>query len=780
VVPAHAPASPTAKAPSPQADRPGRDELRAFFLSGQGPVRAPGQSGALFPLALDALATPEQAWADWPLIVDGAGEVVRAVTWASRALAGAAVLDGHLPRLVRALGRAVHGRDEPVALAEAVDMALAKLAGEFDLSAKGFEALTHDFDRLRSAAATGAQVVGFGPRAALWLYALAAERPHRAAREALHAEIAELVSHLRELLRNDDRHAPDGAAPTALAAGLGGAGPQLLDAAALAGLLPAHSGTQRLAPDRRARIVSAMETLQDWLVAPRPTGVVVAAMPLPPALAASGLQCEVAPEPVSAARAVFDDLAARAVPVARAWQLARLERGGQWEPRHAVLIDRLDWRAFDGDEWRFVPPVLAVLCGLGEAGAAGQALVDIERTGRPLRVLCTYLASADPSVGLQAAGRALGLLALARPTGMQGATALANPEHLSATVQQLAVAQQQAVVAVAEPAWSADWPWLEAALAHWCRATLCFRWSAAAGGGWADAFDVAGNAAAPAANGRPNEQGSLAHAALVEARLRGHFWFLPGEDEVTGLVPLDSWQEAPDEARRRTLPFVWARDADGTVGRAVVTREMTQAAAGQARWWRSLRELAGEDNPYAARAVAEATARLERDAAAERAELLAERDREVQGARDQATAAALGDLARALLNLDLAAVTDTSPPRRPPQADPVGASAPIAPSATAEPSAAVAAPEPAADAVEEAFVDTALCTSCNDCTNLNPLLFLYDANKQAHIGDLSRGTYLQLVVAAEKCPARCIHPGAPRPGDATATADVVARAAKFN
>jgi hypothetical protein len=41
------------------------------------------------------------------------------------------------------------------------------------------------------------------------------------------------------------------------------------------------------------------------------------------------------------------------------------------------------------------------------------------------------------------------------------------------------------------------------------------------------------------------------------------------------------------------------------------------------------------------------------------------------------------------------------------------------------------------------------------------------------------GTFAELVKAAEGCPAKCIHPGTPRPDDATATRRVRARAAKF-
>lgn len=62
---------------------------------------------------------------------------------------------------------------------------------------------------------------------------------------------------------------------------------------------------------------------------------------------------------------------------------------------------------------------------------------------------------------------------------------------------------------------------------------------------------------------------------------------------------------------------------------------------------------------------------------------------------------------------------------------------------------------------------------------VNALLFLYDGNKQAYISDPKLGVFADLVKAAEGCPAKCIHPGAPRPGDASATPQMIARAAKF-
>ncbi len=61
----------------------------------------------------------------------------------------------------------------------------------------------------------------------------------------------------------------------------------------------------------------------------------------------------------------------------------------------------------------------------------------------------------------------------------------------------------------------------------------------------------------------------------------------------------------------------------------------------------------------------------------------------------------------------------------------------------------------------EPYIETARCTSCDECTNLNRKMFAYDQNKQAFIKDPTAGPFKDLVVAAEKCPVVIIHPGTP-------------------
>ena len=108
--------------------------------------------------------------------------------------------------------------------------------------------------------------------------------------------------------------------------------------------------------------------------------------------------------------------------------------------------------------------------------------------------------------------------------------------------------------------------------------------------------------------------------------------------------------------------------------------------------------------------------------------------------------------------------------------------APVGAVAAAPAAAAVAAP--AADEDElmgnEPYIDTLRCTSCDDCLKINPKVFIYDDEQQAYIGDARAGTFKQLVMAAEACPAECIHPGDPLNPKEKGLDKLIKRAEPFN
>ena len=105
--------------------------------------------------------------------------------------------------------------------------------------------------------------------------------------------------------------------------------------------------------------------------------------------------------------------------------------------------------------------------------------------------------------------------------------------------------------------------------------------------------------------------------------------------------------------------------------------------------------------------------------------------------------------------------------------------------AAAEAAAAPAAPAPAAVEAEpekssdDPYIETARCTTCNECTQINDKMFGYNENKQASIINPDAGTYRQLVEAAESCQVSIIHPGKPRNSAEPGLEELLARAEAF-
>jgi len=107
-----------------------------------------------------------------------------------------------------------------------------------------------------------------------------------------------------------------------------------------------------------------------------------------------------------------------------------------------------------------------------------------------------------------------------------------------------------------------------------------------------------------------------------------------------------------------------------------------------------------------------------------------------------------------------------------------------APAAAPEAVAPAVAPEAAAPAEEsldiEPYIDSARCTTCDECTNLNRKMFAYNEKKQAYIKDPRAGTFKDLVTAAERCPVSIIHPGTPLNPKEKGLDKLLERAARFN
>ena len=89
----------------------------------------------------------------------------------------------------------------------------------------------------------------------------------------------------------------------------------------------------------------------------------------------------------------------------------------------------------------------------------------------------------------------------------------------------------------------------------------------------------------------------------------------------------------------------------------------------------------------------------------------------------------------------------------------------------------------AADTVSEDFepvwIDTPECTVCDECMEINLDIFAYNDDKKAVIVDPQAGHFKDVVKAAEKCTAGCIHPGTPWNPSEKDLEKLLKRAAKY-
>ncbi len=78
------------------------------------------------------------------------------------------------------------------------------------------------------------------------------------------------------------------------------------------------------------------------------------------------------------------------------------------------------------------------------------------------------------------------------------------------------------------------------------------------------------------------------------------------------------------------------------------------------------------------------------------------------------------------------------------------------------------------------WIDSDQCTACDECININPNIFEYNADKKAVIKQNWNGPYRDLVKAAERCTARVIHPGLPRDRSEKGIEKLIKRGEKYN
>ena len=434
-------------------------------------------------------------------------------------------------------------------------------------------------------------------------------------------------------------------------------------------------------------------------------------------------------------------------------------------------LSGFDWHDFTDAELKLCPPVVAV-GGDGAMYDIGfQNLSRLMMTGKPLKVIvldtqvysntggqaCTSGFLGQPSdmapfgdavPGKQEIRKELGLIAIAHRTTYVLQSSIAHTSHMiGGFIEGLNTPRPALFNCYAscqpEHGIGDDTGFDQAKLAVESRAFPLFTYNPDRGTTLAECLDLTGNPGLretwptyqlnAQATGARTLPMTFADFAATEIRFRKHFRTVPRDAWHEDMVPLADFLELPSEAQSGKRPFVWAVDAQQQAVRLAVSDTLVDSTKDRRDFWHLLRDLAGiapQDAPT------------------------------LDSVREEARQEVIAKLVE-----NLYAITGSQ----------AGGAIPA-------PTAEAAAPDQAEASGDymAPWLDTEDCTACDECTNLNPDLFAYNDARKAYIKDPDAGPFKDLVLAAERCTARVIHPGVPRQREGADIDAWIERANRYN
>jgi pyruvate-ferredoxin/flavodoxin oxidoreductase len=498
---------------------------------------------------------------------------------------------------------------------------------------------------------------------------------------------------------------------------------------------------------------------------------------------------------------------------------AELELAGDYDAtEHEPFFTAFDWRQFTDEEFDLCPPLFATGGDGAMLDIGFQNMSRLLASGKPIRVMvldtqvysntggqaCTsgftgqvsdMAAYGQAQHGKEETRKELALIAMAHRNVFVLQASQANPAHLLGGVLKGLQSKYPAVLALhcpcpPEHGLGDDQPPDAAKLTLESRSYPVLRYDPAEGDKLAERLDLDGNPSIDdiwpeydltyvdddGAEQTLSLPVTTADWAATEARFKKHFKRVKADADLDALMPFHEYVAASTDERDGRTPFIYVIDGERRLGRLTVSTEIVELAEDRLAVWNLLREMAGLDVDLSADAEAElqqeiATIKAEyetklADLRTKFPQVIARRLAEglIRAGNGQRT---IADLLQEVQSMPIAPLQFEGTVDFGGGGSGGGGTAvatAAAPAATEAPAAS--APAAAAEDDEEGlalepYIDTARCTTCEECLKVNKKMFAYNDKKQAYIKDAKAGTFRDLVTAAERCPVRIIHPGTP-------------------
>ncbi|MBS1227804.1 MAG: pyruvate flavodoxin/ferredoxin oxidoreductase domain protein [Proteobacteria bacterium] len=554
-------------------------------------------------------------------------------------------------------------------------------------------------------------------------------------------DINRLVQKLSDIIKADFVNSDAGKSAENLRASFGNGPMDSFDFAAMSRILVKASAKKKPAKSRQKRVQNLLAVLQSQRFFP--TSSATAEAPYSFAF-----------DSCNDALKAYRERLPKAIELARAIAMAELEVRGEYsEVKHDALFESFGQNGLDEAELALLPDYLVRINATSLSGAEQSKLNEILAIDLPIKVVVQTddVIEESPVGHLAFALRSRQLASMAM--GINDVFVLQSP---AASLYQLREQIQRgldytgpALFSVFSGATKTSGglpPYLIGAAALESRVFPAFTFDPSAGRDWASRFCLATNPQAeedwPLREFAYEDEKNQAVAQQLpftlidfvacDTRYSKHFSLIPRTHWNDTLVPVETALAQPGRGSLDSVPCLTMVDGEDRLQKVIVDEKLIREARRCRSMWNSLQELGGIHNSHAEKLLASERLRWE-----------------------EKLAAASASAAK-------------------PAAEPVASvAAPVA--------AAEAAPvEPEAErSPDEAYIETARCSTCNECVQFNNKMFAYDGNQQAYIADVNAGTYAQLVEAAENCQVSIIHPGKPRNPNEPGLEELIKRAELF-
>nr|VFK52618.1 MAG: 4Fe-4S single cluster domain-containing protein [Candidatus Kentron sp. TUN] len=691
------------------------------------------------------------------------------------------------------------GGETPMDASMVLSQAISALQNSLRLGEKQHEQLKADLGQLMERIPVG-YFLPFSRRVPLYILAHVAKLRFRSQREKTLREVKQLTIGLTALLEVEKAKSIESIEPKMVLDSIGPSGSRFMDPLALSNLMDHSQGSQGMSPDRLQRVQETLQILEDdqivGIESPHLTLVRNASTDGVCGLFGADFPPELSQEwdfhessdPFATAMAVFNEQTVMLIQLARAMRIASLDLENAYDAAiHDPWFASFDWYALSEEESKLAPVVLVVDSASNVVRNRLMGLSRLLRADRPIQILLEVQPGVDPGAETEDiisvdSRMELGYLGISYRRAIVTQSSATRPLHLLESFSMALQRERPALhlLGVGYPAREDTEheqllsPWLIDSAAVESRAHPLFRYDPTVGGKWWVPLSLVDNPQ-PVSDWPVHsfqyrtEDGAVTEIkmtfgfvdyALLDSRWWRYFYPVPDTLDAKEIIHLDDYLDLEPEQMVNRLPFLWAVYDDQNTRRTklrrlIVSRTLVLACLDRREFWRTLQALAGVHNHHVKAAVARVEAEAKGKADKQQALLVRKHHAELTKVRQEAGADALRRLADTLLITDF-----TSPGATGLASSTVDEI--LIEGQNEEHQETVHADidsESDSELITEPWIDTPLCTSCNECIDLNQKLFVYNDDKQAEIGDLAAGTHAELVEAAEICPAKCIYPG---------------------